>query len=87
MARVRPLPLMSQPESVAVGMNTPVLPTLELAPASTLALTTPGASSDWLGATMSVKFLTKVLAAMPVPDQYTASRLRTVPLAQVSRWS
>ena len=58
-----------------------------LAPASALALTTPELSKDWFGAATSVNDLTKVLAAIPVPDQYTATRLRATPLAQVMRGS
>ena len=82
-----PLPLTSQPESVAVGKKTPVLPVSELAPASEFAPTTPEVSSVWFGAATSVNDLAKVSTAMPVPDQYTAWRLRTMPPAQVRRGS
>ena len=43
--------------------------------------------SDDAGKTFKplVSNVTKVLSALPLPDQYTASRLRTTPLAQVVR--
>ena len=54
----RPLPLPSQPDSVAVGLKTPVKPVLELTPANALPLITPAVSSVWLGAATSEKDLT-----------------------------
>ena len=45
MPSVVPLPLMSQLESVDVGVNTPVMPIMELAPTRALPSTTPLVSS------------------------------------------
>ena len=53
-------------------MNAPVLPTRDVAPTSESARTTPAVSSVWFGAAMSLNDLTKLLATMPVPDQYAA---------------
>ena len=50
-------------------MNTPVLPMTELTPAMALPLITPLDTSVMLPACTSVNALTKVLAAIPVPDQ------------------
>ena len=64
-----PLPETSQLLSVATGMKAPVWASMELPPTSRSALSTPAESSVWFAGTVSVKDLTKVLAAMPVPDQ------------------
>ena len=70
MLSTAPLPAMNQPESVAVGVKTPVRPIQELAPSSALPLTTPEVTSTWpAGIETSLNDCTKVLAAIPVPDQ------------------
>ena len=63
---ITPLPALSQPLSVAVGMKAPVLPVHELGPASLSACTTPAVTSDWFDAAAMVIDLTRVLAATPV---------------------
>ena len=67
---VWPLPDTSHEVSVGVGVNTPVLPSRELAPSKPSALTTPLVNSvpKVEGQTI-VKDFGKVLASMPVPDQ------------------
>ena len=61
-----PLPTASQPPSVAFGMNTPVLPTIELVPTSPVAWTTPAVSNDWLVAGAAMIDCTYVLAGTPI---------------------
>ena len=65
-----PLPLASQLDSVAVGMNTPVLPTSELTPTSAVPSTTPAVSSVWLaGADVAERLRRRCWPGCRVPDQ------------------
>ena len=53
-----PLPAVNQPDRVAVGMNTPVLPIIELAPTSDAPSSTPAVTSVVLGDATSANDLT-----------------------------
>src|SRR2546423_15081543 len=68
-------------------MKIPVLVVRELLPASEVAPTTPHVMSVWLASASSVKYRAYVFGAMPAPDQYTATRLRTTLPAHVIRGS
>ena len=70
LASVCPLPLASHCDSVAVGRNTPVLPSCEVAPTSAVPMRTPAVSSEPLAAKVSLNHCGTVLAAtVKLPGQ------------------